>query len=125
MVKEKKKPEILGYTLVPDWRDKEIQTLSVPISWEDKPISTAFVDGNIMLYVETRQTPIGRVGRRVMVLRSGQELSPKFKFIGTVVNGPYAWHVCVETRPAKKEGRKKSAKKKVTKNKIKATKKRR
>ena len=88
--------KILGYPLTVDWRAKKPQMLELPI-YGAKPLSVELVDGSFVLYVE-HDLGKGQRMRRIFILKAGQEVDSfleDYTFVGTVVNGPWAWHVYI------------------------------
>ena len=92
--------KILGYPLSIDWKAKESQTLELPIHGAI-PLTVELVDGSYVLYVEHEySTEASTKLRKVVVFRAGQPLnfyttSKDYNYLGTVVNGPWAWHVYI------------------------------
>ena len=91
---------ILGYPLTIDWRAKKPQTLELPISGAT-PLSVKLVDGSFVLYVEHDPEKDGTKMRKVVIYKAGQDVNfhisgdADYFFLGTVVNGPWAWHVYI------------------------------
>ena len=92
--------KILGYPLTIDWRAKEPQTLELPIG-SAAPLSVELVDGSFVLYVEYDPEKDGTKMRKVVIYKAGQDVNfhisgdADYFFLGTVVNGPWAWHVYI------------------------------
>ena len=93
---------ILGYPLTIDWRAKKPQTLKFPIQGAT-PLSVKLVDGSFVLYVEHDIEKDGTKMRKVVIFKAGQDVDfhisgdKDYIFLGTVVNGPWAWHVYIHT----------------------------
>ena len=92
--------KILGYPLTIDWRAKEPQVLKLPIRGAI-PLTVKLVDGSFVLYVEHDPEKDGTKMRKVVVFKAGQDIDfyisadKDYEFVGTVVNGPWAWHVYI------------------------------
>ena len=88
---------ILGYPLTVNWRAKKPQILELPIRGAT-PLSVKLVDGNFVLYVEHSPEEDGTEMRKIIIFSAGQDVSLDVKdytFVGTMVNGPWAWHVYI------------------------------
>ena len=92
--------KILGYPLIIDWRAKKPQTLEYAMG-DATPLSVELVDGSFVLYVEHDPEKDGTKMRKVVIFRAGQDVGyyttadKDYYFVGTVVNGPWAWHVYI------------------------------
>ena len=90
--------KILGYPLTADWRANKPQVLELPIC-SATPLSVELVDGNFVLYVEHDPVDESPKMRKLVLFKAGQDINPyiteDYTFIGTMVNGPWAWHVYI------------------------------
>ena len=90
--------KILGYPLTADWRANKPQVLELPIC-SATPLSVELVDGNFVLYVEHDPVDENPKMRKLVLFKAGQNINPyiteDYTFIGTMVNGPWAWHVYI------------------------------
>ena len=104
---------ILGYPLTIDWRAKKPQTLKLPIQGAT-PLSVELVDGSFVLYVEHDPKEDGTKMREIVIFKAGQDVNfyitadisiRDYIFVGTVVNGPWAWHVYIHTVSTTNKGK--------------------
>ena len=115
METENAEPKIIGYGIMPNWKVKGRQKLTLPLKWSDEPLNVRVVEGPILFYVKTVEQPTlaDKKPRHLVVMPTGEPLPKGYSFVDTIVNGPWAWHVFIEDPPKK-------AKKKQTKTKAKA-----
>lgn len=88
--------KILGYPLRPDWRDTKPQVLELPIGGA-RALSVKVVEGgSFTLFVEHDPDTEPKRMRKVLILKSGHDVDEYgggYSYIGTMVSGPWTWHV--------------------------------
>ena len=89
--------KILGYPITANWRVNKPQVLELPICGASI-LSVELVDGNFVLYVAHDPVDESPKMRKLVLFKAGQDVDPymnDYSFVGTMVNGPWAWHVFI------------------------------